>query len=160
MLHTAFKIPVVMLVFAACGCSDSDSNDAGSIGQSVGKNVTEFAQGVGTGVDTKMQIDIELSPTLTDAGVSYTVAKQQASLNDPQKAISVYLISSKPFNGTLLAKAYNADTQEIGRATTDVQFSADDAQYVAFTFPPEMDRQTVTLYKVDIRSNPKPAQPE
>jgi len=27
-------------------------------------------------------------------------------------------------------------------------FSQDDAQYISFTFPPEMDRQTVKVYKI------------
>ena len=44
-----------------------------------------------------------------------------------------------------------ADNQEIGRATSDVQFVQDDAQYIAFTFPPDMDRQTVKVYKITAR---------
>ncbi|MEZ6130361.1 MAG: hypothetical protein R3C59_16885 [Planctomycetaceae bacterium] len=151
MIHPAVKILTLVAAITSVGCSDSGSTDAGSIGESIGKNVTEFAQGVGTGVDTQMQITIELSQSLADAGVTHTVAKQQASLDNPEKAISVYLISTEPLKATLIAKAYNGDKQEIGRALADVQFSADDAQYVSFTFPGEMDRQTVTLYKIDLR---------
>lgn len=100
-----------------------------------------------------MKFAIEISDTLTDAGLIHTVAKQQTSLNEPQKAISVYFVASKSLSTTLVAKAYNAEEQEIGRASSDVQFSADDAQYISFTFPPEMDRQTVVVYRIDMRSD-------
>ena len=134
------------------GCSDSSKNDAGSIGKSIGKNVTEFAQGVGTGVDAQLQIKIELSEKLTQGGLSATVAKQQAPLNDPQKAISVYVISAQELNTTLIAKAYNAEGLEIGRAIANVSFNSNDAQYVNFAFPSEMDRQLVAVYKIDVRA--------
>lgn len=130
------------------GCSGNSKPDAGAMGKVIGQNVTEFAQGVGTGVDAQLQVAIELSPELTQAGLSHTIAKQKTSLDDPQKAISIYLLSAQALNCTLIAKAYNADNQEIGRAASDVTFSQDDAQYISFTFPPDMDRQTVKVYKI------------
>lgn len=151
--NQAIKICVLMSSIILPGCSDETNPNAGTIGQTIGQNVTEFAQGVGTGVDTQLQVEVELSPELTKAGFSHTIAKQQTSIADPQKAISVYLISAEAISCTLIAKAYNADNQEIGRASSDVQFSQDDAQYVAFTFPPEMDRQAVKLYRIAMRSS-------
>lgn len=139
----------VLLAVTLAGCSSE--NDAGSIGQSVGRNVTEFAQGVGSGVDAQMEVEIELSEALIDSGISATVAKQEAPLDNPQKPITIYLISSKPITATLVAKAYNDQQQEIGRASIDVEFQADDAQYIKFAFPPEMDRQTVSVYHIDMR---------
>ena len=130
------------------GCSGNSQPDAEAMGKAIGQNVTEFAQGVGSGVDTQLQVTIELSPELTKAGLSHTIAKQKTSLEDTQKAISVYFLSAQALSCTLTAKAYNADNQEIGRATSDVQFAQDDAQYIAFTFPPDMDRQTVKVYKI------------
>lgn len=58
-----------------------------------------------------MQVAIELSPELTEAGLSHTIAKQKSSLDDPRKAISVYLLSAQAFNCTLIAKAFNAENQ-------------------------------------------------
>ncbi len=135
------------------GCADSEKNGAGTIGESIGRNVTEFAQGVGTGVDAELQIKVELSEALTASGLTATVAKQQTPLNAPDKAISVYFIASKALNATLIAKAYNAENQEIGRATAEVEFGADDAQYISFEFPSEMDRQLEVVYKVDLRTS-------
>lgn len=71
--NQAIKICVLMSSIVLPGCSDETNPDAGTIGQKIGQNVTEFAQ--------------------------------------------------------------------------------DDAQYVAFTFPPEMDRQAVKLYRIAMRSS-------
>ncbi|MFM8727926.1 MAG: hypothetical protein ACKON9_22695 [Planctomycetaceae bacterium] len=139
---------LLLLSLILPGCSGEGNARPGSIGQTIGQNVTEFAQGVGTGVDKQLQVDIELSPDLTKAGLSHTIAKQKTSIDDPQKAISIYLLSANAIKCTLIAKAYNADDQEIGRATSEVEFAEDDAQYIAFTFPAEMDRQTVKVYKI------------
>lgn len=134
------------------GCNKEQAVDATKIGQTVGKNVTQFAQGVGAGVDNQLQVEIELSQRLTEAGLSHTVAKQQGSLDNKSKSISIYLISKSPLETQLIAKAYNAQNQEIGRATTDAKFAQDDAQYVTFAFPVEMDRQLVTKYSIDSRA--------
>ncbi|MFK7817722.1 MAG: hypothetical protein AB8G99_03305 [Planctomycetaceae bacterium] len=145
-----FLLPTgIFTVVTLIGCSAE--NDAGSIGESLGKNVTEFAQGVGSGVDTQLEVKIELSQELTNRGVTTTVAKQETPLNDATKPITVYFISAKPIDAALVAKAYNADNQEIGRATTTVAFGSDDAQHVGFEFPPEMDRQLVDVYRIGIR---------
>lgn len=141
----------LIIAFAGIGCSGSGDADAGKLGQSLGQNVTEFAKGVGSGVDSQLQIKIELSEALTSAGVTATVAKQQTPLNAPEKSIVVYFISTNAVKGTFVAKAYNSDEQEIGRAAKEAEFKVDDAQYVGFEFPPEMDRQTVSVYRIDFR---------
>ncbi len=144
-------LAVTCILTATAGCSDSGT-DAGSIGHSIGENVTEFAQGVGSGVDNQLKVDIQLSEELTATGLTHTVAKQQTSLNQPDKSISIYFLASQPLEAQLVAKAFNSDDQEIGRASAEVQFQTDDAQYVSFTFPPEMDRQTVVKYTIDSRN--------
>jgi hypothetical protein len=146
--HRLRRFCCLVVSISLLGCSGNSKPDAAAVGKAIGQNVTEFAQGVGSGVDTQLQVAIELSPELIKAGLSHTIAKQKGSLDDMQKAISIYLLAAQALNCTLTAKAYNADNQEVGRATSDVQFVQDDAQYIAFTFPPDMDRQTVKVYKI------------
>ena len=134
------------------GCDKGNDNGAGGVGEAIGENVTEFAKGIGKGVDNRMQVSIEISRELAELGLSSTVAKQ-AQLefpNEDPKSISVYCIATSALDATLIAKAYNADDQEIGRAKTSVNFSDDDAQYIGFSFPSEMDRQLVSKYLIDI----------
>ncbi len=145
-----------MLGLAVCvvlsGCSGENKPDIGGAGKLIGQNVTEFAQGVGTGVDQQLQVVVELSDELAEAGLSHTIAKRKVSLDEPEKTISMYLISAKSLSCTLITRAFDAEDQEIGRAACDVKFSDDDAQYVSFGFPPEMDRETVRIYRISRKS--------
>ena len=68
-----------------------------------------------------------------------------------ENGITVYFLAAGPFKGKLVAKATNKEGQEIGRSVVDVEFSADDAKYVSFPFPEEMDAQLVQEYRVDIK---------
>lgn len=102
-------------------------------------------------MDYQLQVVVELSDELAKAGLSHTIAKRKVSLDEPEKTISIYLISAKSLSCTLIA-AFDAEDQEIGRAACDVKFSDDDAQYVSFGFPPEMDRETVRVYRISRKS--------
>ena len=153
MMNRVASLCWIVLTVSLLGCSNPKQSGAESLGESIGKNVTEFAQGIGTGVDAQLKIKIELAPTLEQSGISYTVAKQDSVLVDSKKkTIAVYFLSTKEFQGTLIAKAFNAEGLEIGRASVEVNFKADDAQYVTFAFPSEMDRQLVEVYRIDKRS--------
>jgi hypothetical protein len=110
--------------------------------------MADFASGVGGGVDKQLAVTVELSEELSSLGLSKTVSK--AAL----KELNVYLIAAKPVKGTLLAKALNKEGQEIGRATAEVEFAADDAKYVPFRFDVEMDSQLVDKYTISFK---KPA---
>ena len=119
-------------------------------GDKVGQVVTEFASGVGHGIDKSMDVAVELSPKLTAEGISNTVAKS-IGMNPNEKGISVYLIAAKELNAKLLAKAMDKQGQEIGRSIVDAYFQTDDAQYIKFIFNKEMDTQLVDKYTIDIK---------
>ncbi len=95
-----------------------------------------------------------MSKSLAEKGLSKTVAKlTEVETHDGHmsKGISVYLVAAKPFKSKVVAKALDGDGQEIGRSTVDVDFAADDAKYVGFTFDPQMDRQLVAKYVLDLK---------
>lgn len=153
---TRFKSRSVLLLFCwmpyITGCGRAPDQNAGAVGEAIGENVTDFAKGVGKGIDNKLLISTEISPALSEQGVTMTVAKQGPLQTDSEsaKTISVYCLAAKAFEATLTAKAYNVEDHEIGRAKTNIKFADDDAQYVTFSFPPEMDRQLVAKYMFDI----------
>lgn len=118
-------------------------------GAKVGETLTEFAAGVGAGVDTKMTAPVELSPDILEKGLSRTVAKSLA-LDSIEKGFSVYLIAKRPVTGTLVAKAFNKSGEEIGRSKVKIAFESEDAKYVSFTFDRQMDSSLVAKYLIDI----------
>jgi hypothetical protein len=146
---------LVISLIGIAGCSNDKKKDDESLakqaGSKVGETLTEFASGVGKGVDKQMAVDVELAKPLVDAGISKTVAKLTAAAPGNARALSVYLVASRPFKAKLLAKALDADGREIGRATADVEFTADDAKYVSFAFDRQMDSQLVKKYVIDAK---------
>ena len=54
----------------------------------------------------------------------------------------------------------NAEGEEIGRSTVDIEWTAADAKYVSFAFQSEVDTQLVDKYVVEVgESVPKPSKP-
>ena len=112
----------VSLVFAA-GCGSDDESVAKRTGTKVGETLTDFAAGMGKGIDKKMVVNVELSKDLADQGLSSTIAKAGGldtdRPHDPvrperdlhQSSILVYVIAAKPFKGTLVAKALTKEGQ-------------------------------------------------
>jgi hypothetical protein len=152
-MNNLIRLLAISLV-AVAGCGKHDESMAKRAGNSVGEAVTDFASGVGKGVDKQMAVNVELSKSLGDNGLSKTIAKSAGiDLSKPngKGGILVYLIAAKPFKSKLIARALTKEGQEIGRSTVDVEFAADDAKYVNFVFGNEMDRQLVDKYVIDIK---------
>ena len=98
---------VASLLVALVACRKSDESLAKRAGNKVGATVTEFASGVGKGVDTTMVVEVEIAPEVLGRGLSKTVAKS-IGIDTSDKGFSVYLVSKQKFAGTLIAKAMTA----------------------------------------------------
>lgn len=130
------------------GCGDSEQSLSEKAGKAVGEGVTGFLSGVGSGIDQSMVVETELGAGASNAGLVKTASKSNG-MADPEKSFSVYLVANQAFKGTLLAKAYDKDGQEIGRAKSEVNLQKDDADYIIFAFNERMDSQLVHKYLVD-----------
>ncbi|MGD9127632.1 MAG: hypothetical protein PVH19_09665 [Planctomycetia bacterium] len=150
---------VLALIFpvAFCGCGDDEESVATKLGNQVGNSVTDFAQGVGEGVDEKMKVPVEVNQKMLDRGLKSTVAKW--TIEDAKKGISVYIVAETAFEGTLIVKAYDKDDLEIGRTEADVVLGDDDAKHVLFAFPDNVDTQLVKKYRINIRKEGPIAKP-
>jgi hypothetical protein len=148
---------LAVLVVVVVGCGKHDESLAKRAGNTLGEAATDFASGVGKGVDKQMAVNVELSKSLAEKGLSKTVAKlsgpdlTNASKPLHMRGISVYLIASKPLKSKLIAKALSKEAEEIGRSVVDVDFAADDAKYVDFKFDRQMDSQLVARYVIDLK---------
>jgi hypothetical protein len=65
--------------------------------------------------------------------------------------VEVYLTSEEEADGELLAKAMNANNQEIGRAKQTLALGKDDAKLITFTFDASVDMDLVTKFVIDFR---------
>ena len=141
----------LMVAVLLCGCGKKpDESLVKRTGNKIGEAVTDFASGVGGGVDKQLLVEVELSAALTELGFSKTVSKS-LGLESSGKGISVYLLSRDAYEGALMAKALNEAGQEVGRSVVEAEFAADDAQYVKFIFDDEVDMQLVKRFMVDAK---------
>src|SRR5262245_47805265 len=131
------------------GCGKQADKLADRAGDAVGQHLTEFTKGIGKGIDKKMMVDVKLKPEVYALGLTNSFAKSLA-LDESRKGFTVYLIASQSVSTTLVARAFNADGLEIGRAKKQVVLDKDDAKYVTFEFDSQMDSQLVKEYGIGL----------
>ena len=137
------------LIFA-CGCGKKDDESlVRKTGRKVGENIADFTKGIGKGLDRIGKIKVTVADDVKNLGLQQTIAKAFAN-EDQGHGFSVYMISNGKVYAMLCAKAFNKDDQEIGRSSVKVDFDANDAQYVSFAFPAEMDPNMVAAYHIDL----------
>ena len=149
--HSLFFLLISLLLSISCG-SKSDKNIATKTGESVGETLTDFTKGLSKGVDTQMEVKTITSQLFKDTGLQITITKISGMLDG--KELAVYAIASQAINATIIAKAMDAKDREIGRANTEVVMVKDDAKYIVFKFPSQMDTQLVKEYSLDIKKTP------
>ena len=88
---------------------------------------------------------VTLGTSILDKKISMT------SSNVDELKVDVYLISEDEVSGEVLAKALNAQGQEIGRSKVLVNLQKDDAKLFSFTFDSKLDLDKVTRFMIDFR---------
>ena len=149
-IKTFLLIIFALLLIVSCKPKEERKTLAEKAGNSIGSALTDFASGVGEGIDQKQKIKVELSDQLKELGLSVTTSK--TDLDDiMENQITIYLISEKDTHVKIIAKALDSENQEIGRSSVEVKMKADDADYVPFSFSEKMDSQLVTKYVLSLR---------
>ena len=117
MKKTLITLSLVALMPVCVGCTDDKEKSlAQKFGNELGGSISDFAEGVGEGVDEKMLVEVKLTDKMSKRGLNKTVAKSLGLNPDGKKGINVYITCETPFEGTLIAKAFNKEGLEIGRA--------------------------------------------
>ncbi|EZP46044.1 MAG: hypothetical protein ACN6PQ_00375 [Stenotrophomonas indicatrix] len=144
------KSIVVMALALALGlvaCKD-DTSVSQKAGSAISGTAADFVAGLGEGVDKRMNVTLQADPGLAAQGLTVTLGKSRGM---GSKDAAVYVVADKAFKGKLVARALDAEGTEIGRASAEEEFAADDARYVTFKFNEEMDSQLVRTYAVSAR---------
>ena len=131
------SLGAIALLLAVAGCCQT-------AGRGVGGGVTNFTQGVGQGVDEGVLVTLKVADEAARQGIASNTAKQSG------KKVQAYLTSKNAYNGQLIVRALNKEGLEIGRSVQPVTMAVNDAKYIAFQFPQEMDTQLVTEYRLDV----------
>ncbi|KRG51680.1 hypothetical protein ARC23_08185 [Stenotrophomonas beteli] len=142
------KVTVVMVLALGLTACKDDTSVSQKAGSAISGTAADFVAGLGEGVDKRMNVTLQADPGLAARGLTVTLGKSRGL---GSKDAAVYVVADKAFKGKLVARALDADGTEIGRASAEVEFAADDARYVTFQFNEEMDSQLVRTYAVAAR---------
>ncbi len=148
--HTLMKHLTIIALTAAllAGCGKKNDSIAKQVGEAIGQQATDFAKGVGKGIDQKMMVQVSMTPQVQRLGLTNTIAKSLGI--GSTNGIAVYFIASQHVSNTLVARALNADGIEVGRARTQVVMQRDDAGYVTFSFEEQMDMGMVKRFEIGL----------
>jgi hypothetical protein len=107
-------------------------------GETVGKGVSEFADGLKEGVTKTFDCNLELSADLLAKGLNtgkFSIESDSGTAN----RVVVYLIFEKDLNQTIKAKVFDTDHKEYGRTSVTVNNKAGEAKFVDFIFDKRTD---------------------
>lgn len=129
-----------ILLFCSCNRIANKTKEGINKGaEVVGGTATEFFEGVSEGVDKTLECEIVLSKDLQNKGLKTGVYDIESQSTGNNNKLIVYLIFNKDFNEDLIAKAYNKNGLEIGRAKTSISGKKNEAGYFNFKFDDRTD---------------------
>lgn len=142
-----FVLISLILTFA-CG-SKSDKNIETKTSATV-RESTESTKHLSKSGD----IEITFNPTqLTkETGLQISNAKLILGLVDGGE-ISIDAVASQSLNATIIAKAFDAKNQELGRAIVEVKMVKDFSVNLFFKFPSKIDKQ-INEYSFEVIQTP------
>ena len=129
------------LIISSCNLGNTIANTTEEIanktatkaGEIIGGSTRGFADGVGEGLDKAGNSFIKLSEDLSKKGIKLGGHKIE-TLSGNDNKISIYFIFEEDFTGTITAKAFDKQMQELGRVKQELSGKKDDAGYIDFVF--------------------------
>ena len=143
----------------AKGAGDALSEEGSKASEAMASGLTNMALSAKKGVNKAMEYEFSIHSGLTDSGIKGPQAAALDSMGTANSGPSVtaYLIFDEGFKGTIYLKAYDVDTQEIGRSSkVELDMPAEEAKYVTFIFEPQTPiskLSKVELYKTQNQGN-------
>ena len=146
------RLPTLLLIITLLGCGRVKEGTKEALnkgGEVVGKAATEIADGVAEGVEKTLRIEIKLSENLTAQGISRGKYDIEDAKGGSDNQLVLYLIFENDFEGELLAKAFDEEGLEMGRARLTVEGKAGEAAYFDFTFDKRTDIETKGVITIE-----------
>jgi len=128
---------VALTVLFSCS-SESVKEKINKAGDVAGQVGGEFAEGIAQGVEKAFNAKVEVSEALKEKGIEAGKTTVSGDSGGTDNLLTIYVIFNRDFKGELMARAFDDDNKEMGRARQSVEAKALDARYLEFRF----DRRT------------------
>ena len=133
-----FLLSITIFIFSCNRAKEKAKDAINKTGETVGKGVSEFADGLKEGVTKTFDCTLEVSKDLNAKGIGTGKFSIETDSSTANKAV-VYLIFEKDFDQTIKAKVFDADNKEYGRTSLAVSAKAGEAKFVDFVFDQRTD---------------------
>ncbi|MGA9520914.1 MAG: hypothetical protein WBV82_05590 [Myxococcaceae bacterium] len=132
------------------GVGEVLKNEGKEAAEVVSEGTGEVVKAVGIGFDKSLeQVKLTVPEATTARGLSATRASRNDGGDGEKKhAISVYLKVEKAYTGPLELRAFDRQSQEIGRARVELDEKAPTAKYVDFDFDPRTPLLTADHFEL------------
>lgn len=125
----------ILLSAIAFSCSTSSVKEGiEKAGDAAGQTAGKLAKGIQTGMNKTFDVKMELPEQLTKKGISLGKTIVSSDEQGTDNLLSVYLIFSADYKGSITAKVFDSQLQEMGRATSQVEGKKGEANYIDFHF--------------------------
>lgn len=129
-----------------------------SIANQVGSSVRDVLGGITDGFVKKGEerdlLQVELTSNSNLTNLTINSAKESGFLEVGfNNGITCYIVSSTPFNGKLVAKAYDKDGVELGNSEQIVYLDKDRGKEILFNFPRTLKTNLVDKYIIDYQES-------
>jgi hypothetical protein len=124
---------LLLCLLGAC-TSSSIKDKINKVGDAAGQVAGEFAQGASKGISKAFDVKVEVPKALSAQGLEFgknTVSNDSVGTDN---LLLLYIIFHADFKGTLVAKAYDDQSLEMGRASANVIGKKSEAHFVEFHF--------------------------
>jgi uncharacterized protein with FMN-binding domain len=126
---------VTLILFASCNWfKEKTKQTVNKTGEVVAQTGSEFVDGVTKGVEKSFKNNILISDDLKQKGISVGKVIINSSDTSTDNILTAYLIFDKDLNQILVAKVFNDDNKEYGRATKQIKAKKGEAKYIDFVF--------------------------
>jgi len=139
--NTLFALLLLSIPVAGC---EGTKKVVEKTGVEIGDTTASFFIGLGKGFQVRRELETEMSIAAQFHGLNVTAAYPT------ENGITIYMTSENRFLHTVVVKALDEEEKEIGRATYIPIFKKDDAKYLDFCFPEQMQTTSVRKYLVDV----------
>ena len=126
-------ILISIVGFQACH-SDSIKEKLNKAGDMAGQTAGELLEGVKRGVQKAFDIQVVLPEKLKDKGITFGKATVSSDSTGYDNLLILYLVFNKPFQDTLMARAFDENKLEMGRSRVYVSGKQKEARFIEFHF--------------------------
>ncbi|MBN1952806.1 MAG: hypothetical protein JW801_16505 [Bacteroidales bacterium] len=132
-MYKLFLSATVLIILLSCS-TDTVKKKVNKAGQIAGSVTGEFVEGASKSIEDAFNVQLEINGNLKAKGLEFGKCMVSDDSTGEDNLLTAYVIFNKDFNDTLIAKAFDDHSLEMGRAFLPVKGTENETRYLEFHF--------------------------